>query len=486
MVAPEITAILKDRIGDRSAPVDQDHLRAIAAWPNEMTAAYTRAEHYYDGDQGTQLTDRAKQYLERSGLAYTENFCETVVDAMSDRLALAGVNCEDELLSEWLWNVWDRSHMDAGQATLHTETVKLGDGYLLIDWDGTAGRPRFTYNSPTIVRCDYRDGQKVRAVKVWDTDEPSPVNPKGAVVKRMNIYLPGRIEKWFRLSADDPGDWVEWLDEGETVWPSPWVTADGKPLGIPVVHFTNRRGARQYGVSEIRGTIPQQDRLNKELLDLSAVLDTMGYPQRYASGIDIQTMLKTAPGEVWRSANEKTAWGQFESADPAGPLAAIEATLLRIAARSRTPAHMIVLSGGAPSGESLKTAEAGLVAKCKRFGTENGAQYDEAFRLAVRVAATFGTEKPPVDPKALDRIAINPRWTDPETRNEKEHMESLLVMQTLGVSTDTLLSMIPGIDPAAEREKKTLNDQQAGASLVDALLRGGNANPAEPGQGGMP
>lgn len=42
------------------------------------------------------------------------------------------------------------------------------------------------------------------------------------------------------------------------------------------------------------------------------------------------------------------------------------------------------------------------------------------------------------------------QWADPESRNEKEHLEALGMMAALGVSQRTIMSKLEGIDPMTE------------------------------------
>ena len=458
---------LKERLGDRSEKADQDFLRRVADMGAERLDNYKIALEYYEGEKGALLTDRSKAYLQRSTLPYGENFCATVVDALAERLSVVGVTTdlaekddesgeESDELGDWLWDAFDQNRGDETQTTVHSESIKYGDGFVVVDFNPDKGIPRFTWNNPTMVRPFYEDGRLGYCSKVWNTTAKSPTNPTGKTIRRLNIYYPDRVEKWFSMASDsEKAEWVERLDDGDATWPTPWVGKDGAPLGVPVFHFRNKRTA-DYGQAEHWQTIPQQDRLNKELVDLSSVMDHQGFPQRYGIGVSDTSSLTTDPGVVWTSENPGAQFGQFAAADPSGLLKAVESTLIRIATRSRTPAHLIYLSGGLPSGEALKTAEAGLTAKCKNRQTYFGGVWAEAFRMAAMVAETFGApaETPPVHFPELRAVSINVRWQDAETRNEKEHLDALTVMSALGVSKETILSMIPGIDPAEEAEKK--------------------------------
>jgi hypothetical protein len=370
----------QDALNARLGPTDeaqQEELREYADIPAERTARYSTAETYYDGAQPKYLDDRLRTFLEVSGIPYGENFCETVVDALVERLAVIGVSTGNEALDDWLWTFWyDGNGGDVLQLQLHEETAKKGDGYLIFDWDAELQLPVAMFNRPEIINPHYDEGVLECISKVWETDDASPTNPLGTPVRRMNLYYPDRIEKWFCVTKRDQkakAIWGRWMDDGDSAWPIPW-TYQGKPLGIPVIHFANKGRGDHMGRPEHYGTIPQQDRLTKELLDLASVLDQLGFPQRYAIGFTDTSDLKNVPGEVWRSATEGGQFGQFDAADPTGLLAAVNATLQRIATRSNTPAHRFTLTGGYPSGEALKVRPgwSPSARTARRHGVANG------------------------------------------------------------------------------------------------------------------
>lgn len=497
-VEPEVIAYLNARLGDRSAAADQKRLRALADMGQDRLDRYTTARNYYEGAQGTLLTDRQKAYLERSHLPYNENFCATVVDALAERLHVIGVTTDtgydptpdelaageeaDDEFGSWLWSTFDESAGDILQSDVHAECTTTGDAFVIVDWDARRNHVRYTFNPSDMVKVVYEDREVVCAVKVWNSTKTSVVNPTGRPVRRMNVYWPDRVDKWFtpaKQGEDAEDEWVEWLDPDDVTWPTQWKDTAGTPLGVPVLHFANMRRGDGYGVPEHYATIPQQDRLNKELLDLSSVMDAQGFPQRWAKGVSDTSSLTTDPGVVWQSDNPTAEFGQFPAADPAGALRSVESTLVRIATRSRTPVHLIYTIGGYPSGEALKTAESGLVKKAKMRQVYHGGTWAELLRMGALVALAFGKEdqRPSLTPDEVRGASINVQWDDPETRNEKEHLDALTVMDTLGVSQDTILSMIPGIDPRAEAARK--DAAQAKEPGIGEAMLNGAVNPTE-------
>ena len=78
----------------------------------------------------------------------------------------------------------------------------------------------------------------------------------------------------------------------------PWTrtgTADGEPLGLPVIHFKNKDQGYNYGQSELKNIIPLQDALNKTIIDLIAAADTTAFRIYWMVGDD-PSGVQVAPG----------------------------------------------------------------------------------------------------------------------------------------------------------------------------------------------
>ena len=481
----EAQDMLTKQLGSGVDEAKQEELREMAQFDTVRAERYKTAETYYDGAQPKYIDDRLRAFLEVSGIPYGENFCETVVDALVERLSVIGFSSENEKYADWLWTDWYDSNVgDVLQLTLHLETAKKGDGYIILDWDADKNLCRAYFNRPEGICPCYHEGDLTHVIKVWDCEDKSPTNPKGERIRRMNLYYPDRVEKWFAVSGEGRNQkqvWGRWMDDGDKVWPIDW-TYQGKPLGIPVFHFANKARGDHMGRPEHYGTIPQQDRLTKELLDLASIMDQLGYPQRYATGFAGTNDLKTAPGEVWSTPSEGGAFGQFDAANPDGPLGAVNATLQRIATRSNTPAHRFTLTGGYPSGEALKVSEAGLVAKCRNRQTTWGGTWAEMCQMATAITIVFAGgsgEGPGVTMDELMKTTVNVTWADAESRNEKEHLETLGLMHELGVSKTTLLAMMPGIDPVKEKELRQAEDEE-GAARGAQMMGMGLLPPKDP------
>lgn len=441
----------------------QQFVREAADLGATRISRYRLYEDYYDGEQHTQLLDRAKRYLEQSGVRFAENIIELVIDTHASRLSVEGFQVEDnQTASDWLTKtVWPRNRMGEKQGIVHTEVPKLGDGFLIVDWDEERDLPRIRWNHPRLIKVVYDDGDSetmLYAVKKWPTSCKCASNPAGQLVTRVNIYFPDRVEKWFSVDKDGE-NWAPWYDEESEVWPTPWTVSgelptDGEdaedPIGIPVFHFRNKPKGRLYGRSEVRGVIPYQAEINKQVLDLFYVMDAQGFQREYFTGVAESDNLTVAVGDIITLANPDAKAGQLTAADPRPALEAISATYQRLAAKSHTPVHDLD-KGEPPSGESRKTAESGLVKKAEDSQETLGNSYADTMRMCWLLADTFSEKDvPKFDPDA----EIETLWDDAEARNEQAETNTLAVqVEVLGVSQTSAQRRL-GYDPDEERANR--------------------------------
>lgn len=496
------------------AAARQDFLREAADLGEPRMRGYAVYRNYCEGEQRALLSDRAQAYLRRTHLPWSENFCETIVDVLVQSLHVLGFICEDssdddapedgapadtqtdaEALADALRDWWQQNQMDAKESTLYDHASVEGDAFVIVDYDQERQRPRFTVQNPYTMKVVYSDDDPdcmLYAVKVWNTrflpsTDPEDIATSDPVpIRRMNLYWPDRVEKWFTTEADgaSAANWHPWMDEGETGWPVMMVGHDGKPLEC-AVHFRPKARGRQYGRSDLHSVIPQQDGLNKAILDLNAIMDYDGVPSRWVSGVQDVSGLKVAPGEVWSAPTADARFGQFDIPNIAPVLDAISAALSRMSARSSTPMHLLNPTGALPSGESLKVADAPRVAKAESRQLDHGNSHERMMRLAVRWHNTFA---PAGAPRFDEDMQILTQWDDPQSRNDESEARTADIWHGLGVSKSTLMAKA-GFNPEEEREKRMEEDAEAmdrgalgGGLPQDAApaLTPGRTEPADP------
>jgi hypothetical protein len=468
------------------------YLQHLAAEDGTKQGWIRTLREYMVGEQPVYLTDRQKEFI---GLKepdakklFSHNLCQLVVSAPVERLDVTGfgavkVTGEDGMESEVGDSVtltrlasawWEQNRMDAGQDDVYEAACRDGEAFLIVDWHELEQRPRWTVHEA----YDGTQGMKIHydpdtdaplfASLRWQTSDPMEKGSTGKT--RVTLYFPDRIEKYISKGGDPTfeGDWDTIIDfEGDPdngiepePWPLPWVGADRKPLGLPVMHFENPGG------SEIADLIPIQDMVNKSDLDLIATADMSGFRLLWLSGvapiIDVETgeekTQTISPMTLLRLTDPQARAGAIEPADLTKMTDTSRYWIESAAGVTRTP-HFLLRASGAdqPSGESLKMQETGLVAKVLRKQKVFGNVWEDAVYLSARLTALK-------DPGGITDARLQTRWADPETRNEVEQSQIAERMFKIGVPLPTILSKVyrmtqEEIDEVMDMVKTTQADE---------------------------
>lgn len=451
-------------------------MSADASGEQTRLSWYDLFERYYDGVHPAQVPASNKQQLEKYW-GFRANICDVIVDALAERLVVTGFNTGDSAIDERCNELWQQNRMDDDAATIHTEAAMLGDSFVVVDWDSERLRPRLNYNPAGMITVRYTDGANrvmAWAAKRWD-------EPDGKT-RRKNVYYPDRIERYVstvnRLGQYAEAGWSPYSGDGQKAVLD-WTDNSGRPLGIPVFHFRNKAKGRPYGRSEIANVIPLQDAINKTLVDLLLVLDTQGWPQRWVRGNEPAGGWKVGPGRVWSSNDPNFSAGELAQAEPSGLLAALTKIINIAAGRSRTPQYLFYIDGSIPSGEALKTADAGLAAKTRDRQRSFGNAWEDALFLALRLDNTFGGQSWPVDD-----LMIETQWADPELRNDLANAQRIStlapwlsdaeVLRLAGYSQQKIEIILNERDAEARRKN------QLGGTLLDAFRQGDSYDVALP------
>jgi hypothetical protein len=423
----------------------REELEAIVAAHDTATQQYKEYREYWEGKHAVRLTARMKQFLANNGFhgdtaGFRNNLCPLVIETLSDRLKIAGFTVPGEdvpvaasvvpgdpeaakigPVAQFAAETWAQNRGARLQMRVHTNSIGVGDAFVMVEWDAVRGRVRFTYNDPTLVRVwfDPEDSDEiVMASKRWVVSE----QPAGSMVVdakqsvRLNVYKPDRIERYIRNGLIGGGAWRHFTDAANPEWPIDWTDANGEPLGIPVVLFANNDHGGQYGRSEIADVIPLQDALNKTVVDAVRIMDAQGWPQRYALGVAEAPSddLVAVPGAMFWSKSENATMGTLDSASPTGIIELWNKFEESVAAITRTPQHAFRVTNGLPSGEALKTAESGLVAKAEKRATGFGDAWEDVMTIAVRLARANG-----VLAAELPASGFAVEWESFETRSDE-------------------------------------------------------------------
>lgn len=405
-------------------------------------------DEYYRGDHP--LLFATEKFLEAFGglfNQFADNFCPLVVDSVEERLNVEGFRfrakgqgrSRRERNDNDAWAFWQANNLDSQSQQGHLEAILKEEAYTLT-WFGDDGEPVITVEDPTqvIVECEPGNSRRrAAALKVWHDDW---------VDRQMaTLYLPDKIHKFQRSTKNGAGS-LPYDAEGSSTFGGTWEDRDlggepaviDNPLGVvPVVPLTNRPRLLVPGASEIAPVIPLQDGINKLVADMLIASEYGAFRQRWATGMDVPVdpetkqpieSRKSAMSRVWYAEDDTAKWGEFGSTDLRNFVVAIENFVQSVATQTKTPPHYFYLKGEFPSGESIKSAETGLVAKVRRKTRFFGEAWEETMRLAFKVKG---------DPRA-DAADAETIWGDPESRSESELTDSLVKKRALGVPLEQL------------------------------------------------
>jgi len=451
---------------------------------SESTALY---DEYYEGEQRLAFaTSKFRKAFGDLFKEFADNWCDLVVDAVDERLDVEGFRFgegDDRATADkGAWNIWQRNQMDAFSQQGHLESLIYGQASVLV-WVGSDDKAVITVEHPTqmIVWTDPGNPTKrVAALKAWDDGSDTLAT----------LYLPHGIFKWERKATTTSGKatpWAQRVVSGED-WPLK------NPLGVvPVVPLANRPRLLRSGVSEIKKVVPVQDAVNKLVADMMVASEYQAFRQRWATGLELPTLFdedgeplpeekqmaqvwQHAIDRLWTSEDTDTKFGEFSATDLAPFTIGIEMLVQHIASQTRTPPHYFYLSGQFPSGESIKSAETGLVAKVLRKERFFGEAWEEVVRLAFAVEGDKG--------KAADYRAET-IWADAESRTESEHVDATVKKQTLGVPVAQLWEDLGYSQTQIDRFRGMLQAEQADQTgLALALANALDGAPVAAAQSG--
>jgi hypothetical protein len=403
-------------------PVQSAYLRLLAEDQSAAAKAVTLYREFYDGDQGSMLTQRLAEFLNvSSGTSFAVNLMGLVVDSLAERLVLTGFSSGnddvDDLLDDW----WQANRMDGSQMHVHQAAGRDGQAFVIVEWDGDLGRPAFHENEA----WDGDEGVKVHwagrpdsrvlfASKRWreEFDESGEI----VIRRRLNLYFPDRVEKYLALGGDAGIGEAGWVKYGSP-WPTPWThPRTGEPLGVPVIPFLNR----QTGRSELADVIGVQTALNKTVLDILAAADVEGFGiYTKTGGAFVQSPL-VAPGAFWQDTDPAASFGKIGAGTLTALMEAYWLFCKTVAIVTRRPLSLFVGYSSGESGESLKEREAGLVAQAKAATVQFGNAWENVAYMALRLHDAFGGGY-----DSMANLTLSAQWRSVEARDDNQYRAQL-------------------------------------------------------------
>ncbi len=389
---------------------------------------YRTFRDYYDGEHLYQLTDRMLEFLELdANVKFDLNYLPIPIDILQERLRVTGFDAENDQGGDegvfWQW--WTDNRMDAVQGDVHHAMLRDGDTYALVGWDNENEMPTITHeaaydgtNGMMIVYDEERRGIITAAVKRWRIE-----NGPNTGSTRINVYLPDFIYKY--IVGSKTQEFIEFDENGnELPWPLPWLDSDGRPVGVPVVHFRNNAGGYDFGKSELKDLIPVQDALNKAAIDEIAGADIEGFSLITLSGGQAPADdLKIGPRRVIH-APEGT-WSSIAAGDLQNLTRLVTAYIVRMAQMSRTPLSYFQVTGAVASSDTQKADDTGLVSKAESRSVETGNAWEDVMIIGRKLHNAFGDG-------GMEEVSVSTRWASFERVDKLEtELKRAQVVDTL-------------------------------------------------------
>lgn len=425
---------------------------------------------YFDGDHSLLFaTEKFRNAFGNLFAAFADNICPTVVQAVTDRLtihAFTGVAAKD---ADKLWKKNRGARM---QQQVHREAAKTGDSYVIVwpDADGTTRIWPQRSDECVVVYDKNRPGEIEYAAKAWVVGEGKKKQ------LRVTLYYKDHIERYISdnyltNTPSTSSNFKDYSDANDAMQDNPLSSKR-----VPVFHFGNDADIGSFGTSELQNVVPLQDALNKSMVDMLVAMEFQAYPQRYATGLQIEIDPDTGkprnppftPGvdRLWTAAGD-VKFGQFPGADLRAYLEVQNDIRTEVARVSGTPLHFLMLQPHMPSGEALKISEGRLTKKIEDRQVGFGDTWEEVMEYA------------------LDADEVDIDWRNAAPLNPLLDAETMLVKEQVGVSMRQALAEL-GYSPTeidrmmTENTEALLQQMQATPALASAFTR--NGSPGEPSQ----
>lgn len=408
--------------------------RRLMAKMNDGTARRLQWEAYYDGDQPLQFaTERFREAFGGRFRAFSSNFMALVVDGTRERIEVNGFTFRSSRSTRRAMDIWKVNALGARSQVAHTEALIKSVAYTLVQPGGPGRLPRVTVEDGLhAITEDDAAGKPVAGLKWWLDDY-------GRLV--VYVYLPDHIWKVRTNGAwthDAPTDW-EPAPAADEPWPLP------NRLGVvPLTPLYNRPRLHGRAQSEIDQVMSNQDAVNKYRADALVAAEFAAFRQRWATGLEIPRDPETGrPVEPFKAAIDRLwivpprdpddppdmpepKFGEFSATDLAPYQLMIQGEVGAISTISRLPYHYLLGQPESvpPSGESLKSSEAGLIRKVKTQMLHFGEAWERTMRLALLAAG---------DRAGANDLTAQVLWADPETRNEGARTDATVKAYTAGI-----------------------------------------------------
>jgi hypothetical protein len=430
-----------------------DKLRDQRLYVEEMEA-------WYEGHHPLPAADATNSDLYRRFQKMSQtNLVQQVVNAVASRMSVEGIRMGDPTADEDAWSMWQASSMDAQQTMLITVALYAGLGYLSVwpDEDNPTGI-RMAPEHPAEIVHEMVPGmldRRAAALKIYED------NIAGDWVA--TLYLPTHVTEW-RSAGGSWGAWAMWTETNS--FENPFAE-------VPVIPLLNKPTLRGGWSSEMHDGIPIQRRINQTLLNMMVAQEAVAFPQRWATGLEIEKdaegnpkrPFKSGPDSLWVSEDETAKFGQFGESRFDGYLGILQNDVESMSATTSTPTFALSAKLSVPpSAEALTAMESSLVKKVEDRQRVFGEALEEAFRLGFRMLD---------DPRA-DAMDAEVIWKDPRIRSDAQTADWVTKAATVGVPQEALWEKL-GASPQEIARWKGMSMSEVFRQLVAQVGQQGQA-----------
>lgn len=429
------------------------------------------ADAYFEGDH--RLAFVTAQWREAFGSMLgtpVDNWMPLVVEASTERMEVQGFRFgREESADDRAWEIWQDNGLDGEADKAHTEAVKLGEAYWLVEPPASRDDPpAITFETPLemiVATAPGKRRERLAALKKW-TDEND-----GYVYA--TLYLPDYVLKYRSAEKAKNGRRVQWRRrDDDPGGPNPLRAV---PV-IPLVNMPNRYG---HGTSDLQVGYPIQDALNKLLADMLLTSEFMAFPQRVLLGVQVPkdpvtgqpiaaAQLQAARSRLWAfesGANGDPKVAEFSPADLANYVNARQHLIRGLTAKTRTPPHYVLGEIVNASGDALTAAETGLTRKVRKKLRSMGEGHEEALRLSFIAMGDTGRAR-----RAMSAETI---WQNPEQLSVAQLADAATKKKDAGVPWQQIMEDL-GYSPQQIARMETNR-------IADALFMPPDGAPTDPG-----
>ena len=403
----------------------------------------------------------------------SDNWCQIVVSSSARRLKVQGFRFgATQAADDEAWAIWQANGMDAQASLVHTEAIKLGEAYWLVEPPMNGRKyPRITCEHPREMIVASAPGdrrQHLAALKKWHDDDG---------YWYATLYLPDRV---WKLRSQQK---AKYTTGGKINWgPRPRDEGAANKLGmVPAVPIRNAPTMLGGGTSDIEPGIPIQNAIDKLAADMMVASEYAAFRQRVMTGVELppegtperaQAVMGVNRLFTVEAADAKVY--DLAASDLKNYVGAIEMFIQHLAAQTNTPPHYLLGNMVNISGDALAAAESGLVSKVEDKKDPIGEGHEDAMRLAF--LAMDDRERAAAD----DAETL---WAPSERRSFAQVVDGATKLATMGFPMETIAEEL-GWSPQRIARVKTqmLADSVFGTALQPQTPSNNGTTPTDAGQ----